>query len=171
MQRVLILAAVLGLMLGGCGFKLRSYSLESNVESFYVDAPSQHLLRNDLRQGLRLAGAREADSASDAALIVELTDARSQRRSVSTTGSARAAEYELELGVQFRLSDAAGTELAAPRWVVRERVFRVDRANIVGNNEEQVLIEREMRAELVQAVVRAINAVSANQAAQAVDAG
>ncbi len=160
----LVTALVVAVVVAGCGFHLRSYTLDANVQSFYVDGASQHFLADELRQGLRLAGATQAATAMEAELVVELMDQRRQRRSVSTTGSARAAEYEIELGVLFRLQNGAGEELTEPQWITRERVFRVDRDNIVGNNEEQVLIEREMRADLVQSVVRTINAVTGSRA-------
>ena len=152
----------LAMLLTGCGFHLRTYSLDSNVSSFYVESADQNFLTEELRRGLRQAGAVEADAAGEAELVVELMDGRRIRRSASTTGSARAAEYEMELGVLFQLLNAQGEVMAEPRWITRERVYRVDRDNIVGNNEEQVLIEREMRADLVQSVVRTINAVAAN---------
>ncbi len=159
-----VAALLLTVVVAGCGFHLRNYSLDANLESFYVDSASQHFLADELRQGLRLAGATEAATAMEAELVVELMDQRRLRRSVSTTGSARAAEYEIELGVRFRLNNGAGEALTEPQWITRERVFRVDRDNIVGNNEEQVLIEREMRADLVQSVVRTINAVTGSRA-------
>lgn len=159
-----VTALLLTAVVAGCGFHLRSYTLDANVQSFYIESASQHFLADELRQGLRLAGATQAATAMEAELVVELMDQRRQRRSVSTTGSARAAEYEIELGVLFRLQNGVGEQLTEPQWISRERVFRVDRDNIVGNNEEQVLIEREMRADLVQSVVRTINAVTASRA-------
>jgi outer membrane lipopolysaccharide assembly protein LptE/RlpB len=52
--------------------------------------------------------------------------------------------------------------LAPPTWVERERVFRIDRDNIVGSSEEQALLERELTQDLVSQLIRAMDAVSRN---------
>ncbi|MFP6835378.1 MAG: LPS assembly lipoprotein LptE, partial [Pseudomonadales bacterium] len=80
------------------------------------------------------------------------------------TKQARAAEYEMNLGVQYRVLDGAGNELVGPRWARSVRVFRVDRGNIVGNSEEQALLEQEMRNDLIQQIVRTLNTVAGGAA-------
>jgi hypothetical protein len=94
-------------------------------------------------------------------VVVELLGDRRERRSATVSGQARAAEYELIMGVRYRVRSGAGEELVADQWLERERVFRVDRDNLVGSSEEQALLEREMQAELVQQIIRSINAVAA----------
>ena len=86
---------------------------------------------------------------------------------MSTTGNARVAEYELEVGVNVRITNGAGSELAPAQWINRIRVFRVDRNNLTSNSEEQSLIQRELRAEVGQALLRTVNAVARNQGASA----
>ena len=41
-----------------------------------------------------------------------------------------------------------------------ERTYRLDQENIVGSREEQSLIVREMRSDLVQRIIRSLGAVS-----------
>lgn len=148
------------LLAAGCGFQLRTYDLGTSVESFYVKDASNNPLASPLRRALRQAGVDESSSASDAEVVVVLLNAQRGRRSVSVTGQARAAEYEITLGVQYRVLDGQGQELIAPRWVRGTRVFRVDRDNIVGTSEEQALLEREIQNDLIQQIVRALNTVS-----------
>jgi len=158
------LLALLVVDLHGCGFHLRTWDLGASVASFYVDAPGSNLLAGPLRRALRQAGITEAQSPGSAQVVVGLLNAQRERRSVSFTRNARAAEYEMNLGVQYRILDGAGTELVAPRWARSVRVFRVDRGNIVGNSEEQALLEQEMRNDLIQQIVRTLNAVSGSAA-------
>lgn len=157
------------LLVAGCGFHLRTWDLGTNIESFYVQAPSSNLLASPLRRALRQAGVTEADNPSSAEVVVGLLNAHRERRSVSVTGQARAAEYEMNLGVQYRVLDGAANELIAPRWARSVRVYRVDRDNIVGNSEEQALLEQEMQNDLIQQIVRAVNAVSAPKVASGVE--
>lgn len=153
--------ALAGLLLAGCGFHLRTWDIGSSLESAYVSGDARNPLAGPLERALRQAGVRLAEEASDAAAVVELLDSRQQRRSVSVSGQARAAEYEMTLGVRYRVTDGGGTELIAPQWIERERVYRVDRDNIVGSSEEQALLVREMQTDLVQQILRALNAATA----------
>ena len=73
---------------------------------------------------------------------------------------ARAAEYELVAGVQYAIR-AGEEELVAPRWVEASRVFSIDRTSLTGSSEEQALIEGELQADLVQNVLRSLNAAVA----------
>lgn len=148
------------LLIGGCGFQLRTWDLGTSIESFYVRDANDNPLASPLRRALRQAGVEEAGNASDAEVVVVLLNSQRGRRSVSVTGQARAAEYEITLGVQYRVLDGQGEELIAERWVRGTRVFRVDRDNIVGTSEEQALLEREIESDLIQQIVRALNAVS-----------
>jgi LPS-assembly lipoprotein len=148
------------LIVHGCGFHLRTWDMATSIESFYVEAPTSNLLAGPLRRALQQAGVAEAGSASKAEVVVHLLNATRERRSVSVTGQARAAEYEMNLGVQYQVFNGAGTELVPPRWARSVRVYEVDRANVVGSSEEQALLEGEMRSDLIQQIVRTLNAVS-----------
>ena len=165
--RLLASAALIAVMLAAqsCGFHLRTWDLSTSLESFYVDSPGDNVFASPLRRALRQAGVVEASSSGDAQIVVGLLNAQRGRRTVSVTGRARVAEYEMNLGVQYRVLDSAGTELVASRWARSSRVYRVDRDNIVGNSEEQALLESEMQNDLIQQIVRTLNAVSGAAAA------
>lgn len=162
-----LLVVIFAVEMVGCGFHLRTWDVGSSIDAAYVSANPRNSLEAPLRRALRQAGVTEAHSASEADVVVELLEDRRERRSVTVSGQARAAEYEMTLGVRYRVTDSAGVELVAPQWLERERVFRVDRDNIVGSSEEQALLEREMEADLVQQIIRALNAVVPEPAAGA----
>jgi LPS-assembly lipoprotein len=146
----------------GCGFHLRTWDVGTSIESAYVSSDPRNPLLAPLQRALSQAGVAEAASAGDAEIVVELMDSRRDRRSITVSGQARAAEYETILGVLYRVTDRRGSELVPAQWLERERVFRVDRDNIVGSSEEQALLEREMQNDLVQQILRALNAVAAD---------
>lgn len=161
--RLLVLVPLL--VLAGCGFHLRSYDLEASLDSVAVLEQGRNLLTEPLRRGLRQAGVEVASTAGgDVDATVLLLDDRRQRRSISVGGDARVAEYALLLGVRYRLLGADGAELAPARWAEVERIFQVDRDNIVGSSEEQALLDQEMQTDLVQQLLRALNAVAAASA-------
>jgi len=163
--RSAVLAGVAVLALAaGCGFHLRTWDVGTSIASAFVSADARNPLQAPLERALRQAGVAEAANADEAEVVVELLDSRRDRRSVSVSGLARAAEYETTLGVRYRVTDREGRELVPDQWLERERVFRVDRDNIVGSSEEQALLEREMQNDLVQQILRALSAVTAEQA-------
>ncbi len=151
------------LLLPGCGFELRGWELESSVESVYVATKPHIRLAGELQRALRQAGVRIEARPTAAAMIVDLLDERRQRRTVAVTGSARAAEYEVSIGVRFAIRTGAKV-VREPDWLEASRVFTVDRDNIAGTAGEQALIEAELADDLVQQILRALNAASANVA-------
>jgi len=148
---------------GGCGFHLRTYQLDTSVESVHLSSSDGNLAMEPLERSLRQAGVTLAPTADEAELIVELLQDRKDRRSVSVTETTRAAEYETTIGIRYAVQKADGTVLIAPRWIEATRIYRVDRVNIVGSSEEQVLLEREMVNDLVQQILRSLDAASREQ--------
>ena len=57
------------------------------------------------------------------------------------------------------MHDGSGNSLAEPRSIQASRIYTVDRDNIVGSSEEQALLQREMVDDLVQQIIRGVNAV------------
>ncbi len=173
---ILICGLVLS-SLSGCGFQLRTWNIDSAIEAIVINSvePGGELTQ-DLRRAFRQAGVAVTDAAANVEPIVDteaqasataespsltlnLLNVDRQRRSISVTGQARAAEYELLLNVQYGLTEQGVTEHIAPRWVRVQRVYRVDRNNLMGSNEEEALLRREMHNDVVQQILRAVNQV------------
>lgn len=150
-------AALLAFFASGCGFQLRRWDVGSAFQSVRINAGRGVDLDRDLSQALESAGVAISE---DADVIVSLTSQQAERRSAATTRTGRTAEYELSLQVQFAVADADGEEIAAARVLRSERVVRLDQDHIVGSSEEQALVEREMRADLVQRMMRALGTLS-----------
>ena len=150
----------------GCGFQLRTWDLSNNVDSFYVEVAGNNPLAPSLRRAFQQAGVPAADNATSADLVVRLLDMQRSRRGVSVTPRARVAEYQLNLGALYSVSRSK-QQLLSPQWARSVRVYRVDRDNLVGSNEEQALLEREMQGDLVQQIIRAVNAVTTEAASAA----
>ena len=150
-------AALLALLAGGCGFQLRRWDVGSAFQSVRINVARGVDLDRDLNQALESAGVVISE---DADVTVSLASQQAERRSAATTRTGRTAEYELSLQVQFAVAGADGEEIAAARVLRSERVVRLDQDHIVGSSEEQALVEREMRADLVQRMMRALGTLS-----------
>ena len=166
----LVAVCVVLLAVTGCGFKLRSYGFTGTIESYALIGRTNLEVANVLRSQLRQAGVAEA-SPSEASVVLELLDQRRDRRSASTAGGARAAEYEMTLEVHYRVLDGSGSELVAPTWIERQRVYRSDRDNIVGSSGEQTILERELINDIAGQMTRVLDTVGRRLQADAVNAG
>ena len=143
-----------------CGYHLRTWELAGNLETARIEANSRNPLSEPLRRALESAGVTLVDG-DDADLVIELLGDRTGRRNVAVTSQARVAEYEATLSVQYsarRGAEGAEKVLIQPRWLTASRVYRVDRGNPVASNQEQTLLEREMVNDLVEQVIRGVNA-------------
>ena len=163
-QHLPLAGAAILCLLAGCGFHLRSWDWDFANQglSIHVRAGAASTLAAPLRNALRQVGVQQAASAAQANLVIELLNERRSRRVASLTAGARAAEYELANDVQFAIR-ARQEVLAAPRWVRASRVFRIDRTSLTGSSEEQVLIEQELRNDLLQQIMRSVEAVASAQ--------
>lgn len=159
-----IVFIALCLVLSACGFHLRTWDLDSAITSAYVHGETYGTFVRDLQRALTQAGVSAAEDAQSAEVVIHLLDEEREQRSVSVTGLARAAEYELTLGVRYQAvrklpSEDVAQALIEPRWVRIERIYQVDRDNIVGSSSERALLEQEMKNELIGQIIRALNTV------------
>lgn len=154
-----VIALCACLAMAGCGFHLRTWDLEGNVETVRITANARNPLAEPLGRALKSAGVSVVDD-SDVDVIIELLADRKGRRSVSVTDQARAAEYETSLQVQYAVRGRDEETLLAPTWIRAARIFQVDRDNLVGSSQEQSLLDREMVNDLVQQIIRGLNAVT-----------
>ena len=160
------LLCVVALLVAACGFHLRTWDLGTALEAVHIDTDATVDLDRELAQAIRSANVRLTTETEDADVVVRLSEQRQNRRSAAVTAG-RAAEYEMSLSIRFALESASGEVLTAPSELTSERVARLDRDNIVGSSEEQALLVREMRADLVERIVRVLGARSRVLAAAA----
>lgn len=157
--RALIPAALL--LLAGCGFHLRTWDLETNVESATVAAQGRSVLDEPLQRSLRNSGVALLEEGAQ--ITIDLLNEQRGRRSISVNDQARTEQYELSLNIQYEIRDSGGKVLLPSRWIRALRIYRVDRDNLVGSSEEEALLEREMVNDLIQQLMRSLDAVTREQ--------
>lgn len=145
---------------GGCGFHLRGYTFVGHVDSYYVESDTGARMRDPLERSLKLAGATAAPGPGGADVVIRMIDGRRERRSVSVAGDVGVAEYELSIELNYAIVGRDGQTLREPGWVRVQRVYRLDRGNVMGSSEERELIERELENDLAQQIVRTLNVVT-----------
>ena len=163
-----VIVAVIALVISGCGFQLRGTGQTTILlESVYLNAiDNSGALARELIDSLEQSGV-EFTSNGNAQVSIRLDRERFSRRPVSTTGRINVAEYELTLEVGFEVLTRGGDVLIPPTRIRTERIYTFDSSSLVGSNEEESLLNEEMRRDVIGQLLQRINAsMKAAQAPQ-----
>ena len=160
-SRLLILSCI-SVILSSCGFSLRGSDVLSSkfqVIQLDMEQPNSEFSRL-LRRSLEVADVTiEAPrlTNSDAPVLVVSNEQRVSRP-ITVNPRARAAQYEMRLSINIALGSSDKT-LIPPETLMVERIYFEDIANIAGTQEEVEIITAEMRRELVNQLMRRLEAV------------
>ena len=162
--RQLLSCAVLGagLLLSACGFQLRGTGVD-NISLEEIRLTSNQLNNptfDQLLAALQNEGVRLTDGAD---YHLQLIEDRHEQVALSYTSRASAAEVELRQHLTFRIMDTQGRVLIGPETLSTQRVYINDRDNIVGTGEEQELLRREMRGDMVRQMLFRLSALSESE--------
>ena len=139
-------------VLASCGFQLRGDLYAELDKVHIISAPSAIKSEKILNEILAVFEKGRDETTKDP-LIINLVSEKSSRRSVLTTVSMSAAQYELTIELIFFIS--FGDRIIVPETSLSSRKFyAVSSANQAASYEEQLLLQREMREELLNKVVR-----------------
>jgi LPS-assembly lipoprotein len=156
MTRRALLAAAL--LLSGCGYHLRGASVETSIPSAYVHGSEGVEVTDDLKRALRQSGVQILDTVADATVTIDLMQQTQSTRTLSYTDRATTAESQLELAIRFKIVGSAEKELLPERWARATRTYLVDTNNLVGSNQQQVLMDSELKSDVVQQIMRSVSA-------------
>lgn len=144
------------LTLTACGFQLRTSSAEVEGTVFVQIQSGTEDFARAMERALEATAVSRARDGTAADWILHLQEIREQRRTLSVTENIRALEYQLSTEVRFRILDASARERVPTSRVRAERVYVLDRGNLLGDAEEEAVLRREMQSELVTRILRVL---------------
>ena len=151
--------------LNQCGFTLRSNEVISsrfNSIQLNLQPPNSELSRL-LRRRLDIAGVETQLLTTNPPdfnqPILVISDEQITSRPVTFNPRARTAQQEMRLSITI-LFEQGEQMLIRPETLFVERTYFEDVENIAGNQEEVVIIRAEMRGELVNQIMRRLEAAS-----------
>ena len=162
--RVTLISSLL-LSLAGCGFSLRGndvLSTKFTVLHLQLQQPGSEfsrILRSSLENSSININPAPAELQLQDLLTLVTSDEQIASRPITVNLRARAAQYELRLSVNIALL-RENQYLIDPETVFIERSYFEDIANINGSQEEIAIITAEMRHELVNQIMRRLEAVA-----------
>lgn len=141
--------------LAGCGFRLRG-AASFPFETIAVPGVSPFLveLQRNISGGSNAKVVQKQDEAQAVfSLLGELRD--KVILSISTQGRVR--EYQLRYAVSFRVHDNKGGEYIGPTQLLLRRDISFN-DQVLAKESEEVLLYREMQSDMVQQVIRRMQA-------------
>lgn len=154
--------AVLALALAGCGFHLRREAqLPASMQRIHIAGVDPNSpLGKDLVKALPRAGATVVDKVEDGVAVMKFEANAFTTDVLSVSGTARANEYSLRYHVEFLVENAAGTALLPRQTIELTREFTFDASQALGVAAETDLLTKELQRDMVQTVLRRLEAVA-----------
>ena len=157
-RRLLGGAIAAALLLSGCGFHLRGPQA-LDFATLHIDVPAQTEFGAQLRRLIATTGTTrvEEDAAKAEARLQILANDRG-REILSLTGAGNVREYQLVQSLRFQLLDRAGKALIPPTGLSARREYTFDDSQVLGKEQEEALLYRDMQNDLVQQLMRRLGA-------------
>jgi LPS-assembly lipoprotein len=156
------LLALLALPLAACGFHLRREAqLPSSMQRMQIEiADASSALAKGLAKALPRSGVQVVDAAGTDVAVMKISANTLSTDVLSVGGNARATEYALRYHVEFAVDDAGGTAIVPKQTIELSRDFTFDASQALGVAAETDLLSKELQQDMVQAILRRIEAQS-----------
>ena len=137
--------------------------MAGNCSTFNISA-----LRRDTNGcGVRAGSStRVTDNPKDAQVILQIVSEQNERVILSLSGSGRVRELQLRYRVSYRLNDRDSRELLPVNEVQLKRDLTYNDSDVLGKEQEEGLLIRDMRNDAVQQVMRRLQAARLEPAAK-----
>lgn len=158
----LLMGAVLS-SLAGCGFALRKPP-QFPFSSLYLQLPPGSSLGPEIARALRfnpqLRVLTAANDRASADVILDIASEQREKVVVAYNAAGQAREFDLRLRLRFRLSTPQGRELIESSELLLTREIGFVETAVLAKEEEEALLFRDMRNDMVQQLMRRLAAVS-----------
>ncbi|RYD14657.1 MAG: hypothetical protein EOP90_11930 [Lysobacteraceae bacterium] len=158
---VLALAA----LVAGCGFHpRREASLPASMQRLHIEIGDRAgALARDLAAAIERSGAEVVPTPGPGIAVMKVPANRVTSDVLSVGGNARATEYTLRHHVEFEVRDDAGAVLMPIQVIELTREFTFDASQALGVASETDLLTKELERDMVQAIMRRLEAIGGTQ--------
>lgn len=153
-----IVAAMMALALGGCGFHLRGEATYA-FQTIFVNGAGAPTMAAELRRALNATGnARVVDDPKDSQVILDFPFIADDKEVLTISGGGSVREYLLIKRVQFRLHDADGNEWLPVGEIALRRTYSFSESEVLARNTQEQRLLAEMQTDAVAQLVRRLQA-------------
>ncbi|MBS0506017.1 MAG: hypothetical protein JSR53_01405 [Proteobacteria bacterium] len=163
MRKRSLLACLAVAPLTACGFHLRG-APQFSFRTLYVQAPAGSALARDLVRTLQgsagnLTVLTDPAQLPQAEAVLELPGETQERVAVGMSVAGQIRELQLRLRVRFRLRGQQGQEWIPSTELLQQRDISYNETQALSKEGEEAMLFRNMRADLVQQLLRRLAAV------------
>jgi LPS-assembly lipoprotein len=162
------LAAVLALLVAGCGFHLQGAgTLPPAMARTYIDTNRPHSeFLETLTDVLRQRGAEVLDAPADGAAVLDIVADDTGQRVLSVSARNIPREYEVFYAVTFSLRAGAESLIDNESMAVT-RAYTYDETQVLAKAAEEEILREALAADLARRVMQRIQALGVTAAAPA----
>jgi LPS-assembly lipoprotein len=154
--------AATALLLASCGFHLRGQANLPFESIYIVGSPT---FTTPLARAVRAgSGTRISTNPKEADVTLQILGEARERSILSLSGAGRVQELQLRYRVNFRLTNKDGRELIAADEILLKRDLLYSDSDVLGKEQEEALLYRDMQTDAVQQVVRRLQVAHMNPA-------
>lgn len=145
-------------LLTACGFHLRG-DVSLPYQTIYFGLPGNSVLGAKLKLNIMSGkGTRVVDVEKEAEAIFRQVLERREKLILSVNNQGRVREFQLRLTYVFRLMDQKGRDLSPVHEIVMVRDVSFNDSAILAKEQEELLLWEDMQQDLVQQVLRRLQA-------------
>ena len=150
----------LALLTSACGWQLRGTAdISKNLSQVYIAADeSKGALVSELKKSLIANNVKLLDDSKQANYILTIHQENQDKRTTGVGSDALSSAYELTLKAGYEIS-TKNTVLPSKATAISVRNFNYTAASISSATQEEALLITEMRRDLIQQILRRLNAV------------
>lgn len=160
--RCIVCVSLIALLSACGGWHLRGSTIEGGLaHRVYIRDAGSEFVGIAIRQEIINRGGRVTSQREQADLVIDIERERFERRILSVdqdTGKVR--EIELALGAVFAVRTTDGRLLVPREEIAWELDYVFDEGSVLGSNEQDVLIRRDLAAIAATAIVLRVQAVN-----------
>ena len=153
-------ATLAGLLLGGCGFKLRASQNFAFASLAVMPNPGGPLaieLRRSFGDAVHVMAPDEPPG--NAQVLLYILQEQREKVVVGVNSSGQVREFQLRIRVKFRARSRDGRELLADSEILQQRDISFNESAVLAKEAEEVLLYRDMQTDIVQQLLRRLAAV------------
>jgi LPS-assembly lipoprotein len=140
------------MLIAGCGFHLRGQA-KLPFDSIYISG--SQVFASQMARALHAGSqTRVTDNPKDAQVTLQILGENRERIILSLSGAGRVREITLRYQVFYRLTDTKGLELITPSEIALRRDITYSDTDVLGKEQEEALLYRDMQSDAVQQMVR-----------------
>lgn len=156
-----LLVIGLAALLGACGFQLRGTG-DVQFALTELDVSARNAYGETVKQVTEVLEDNGVRVYPGAPYRLHLSNESEKQRTASYTGSARSAEYELTLALDYEIRGAKNLLLMSNQ-LEAQNFYALDGNNLIGSDQEAAQLRQEMRRDLVQQLVQRLQQVTPEQ--------